>query len=395
MPKGFFVPPTTEEPLTSFTPHCGACGLFEHCKSPKMPWTGKGKENVLVVAEAPGKNEDMEGVQLVGKAGKRFRRELKGFGWDLDRDCWKTNALICYPEDGWDSKQIGYCRPNLMNTIKEIKPHTVLLLGAAAVESLVGGVWCDDIGRLERWVGWQIPSQSLNAWICPTYHPSYLERRDDPVLDLWFRRHLESAMQLEGRPWEEVPNHSGQVRLLFDSSEAAEVVMNINNHCSSMSFDFETNSLKPDWGGARIVSCAVAWNDAQNCIAFPWYGPVVEEMGKLLRNPKVKKIGQNIKFEDRWCRRVFNHPVSGWVWDTMQATHVLDNRQGITSLKFQSFVRLGERNYEEQVKPFLEAEGSYTSNRIDEVPIEDLLLYNGLDALLTFKIAEIQKKEMK
>ena len=107
-----------------------------------------------------------------------------------------------------------------------------------------------------------------------------------------------------------------------------------------------------------------------------------------------RKIGANIKFEDRWVRRMFGRPVRRWVWDTMQAAHVLDNRPGITSLKFQAFVRLGQGDYDSVVSPFLKADGGNQRNRIREADLDKLLLYNGMDAVCTWEVAKQQRKEM-
>jgi hypothetical protein len=78
----------------------------------------------------------------------------------------------------------------------------------------------------------------------------------------------------------------------------------------------------------------------------------------------------------------------------MQAAHVLDNRHGITSVKFQAFVRLGVSLWDKDVSPFLEVDGGNQPNRIREVDLRQLLVYNGMDALLEYKLAEIMMKEL-
>ena len=116
-------------------------------------------------------------------------------------------------------------------------------------------------------------------------------------------------------------------------------------------------------------------------------------MGKLLRSDR-PKIAANIKFEERWTRRVFGHSVRNWAWDTMQVAHILDNRRGITGLKFQSFCLLGMEPYNNGVKSYIEGEGGNGPNRLRETDMADLLLYNGLDSLLEWKLAKMQRKEL-
>jgi uracil-DNA glycosylase family 4 len=360
-----------------------------------MEPTGEGLERVLVVGEAPGAQEDLEGVQLVGKSGKRLRRELRALGWDLDRDCWKTNAAICRPPGNQiKSTHIESCRPNLNKAIEDLKPEVILLLGGSAVESLIGQDWQKDLGPLGRWVGWQIPSQRINAWICPTYHPSYLERKNDPVLDLCFRKHLEAALALEGRPWKEVPDWESSVDCFYEPEKAATMIRCFIGD-SPVAFDYETDRIKPDHPDSWIRTCSLS--DGKVTIAYPFDGEAMEATSEFLKSP-TPKIGWNLKFEQRWSEKVLKHRVRDWFWDGMIASHVLDNRPGITSAKFQAFAKLGLSSYESAVLPFLKAvgnqQGKNTPNRIRECDLETLLVYNGLDSLVEYKLAELQGKEM-
>lgn len=84
-------------------------------------------------------------------------------------------------------------------------------------------------------------------------------------------------------------------------------------------------------------------------------------------------------------------PVKNWVWDTMLAAHVIDQRSGITGLKFQAFAALGVSDYESHIKPFLKSDGNKL-NRIKEIDKNDLLIYNGLDAYFEFLLAQKQMK---
>lgn len=393
MPKGFFSPILNQAVHTPRVSYCGECGLSGGCRSPKMPWTGEGRKGILVVAEAPGEMEDRENTQLVGKAGQRLRRTLRKLGVDLDRDCWKTNAVICCPEKRPTERQVVCCRPNLLKTIDLLKPDVILLLGTASVKSLIGHVWKEDVGAIGRWVGWRIPCQRSNAWLCPTWHSSYLLRQSDPVLDLWFENHLEAALELEGKPWPDgTPNYAAQVERIYEPSRAAGVLRKMVERGGTVAFDYETDRLKPDHPDASIVSCAVCW-EGKKTIAYPWHGEAIKATGELLRSG-LGKIGALLKFEQRWTNRVFGHGVRNWQWDTVATAHVLDSRSAITSVKFQSFVRLGMGPYDEEVGPYFRADSSNEPNRIREIPLDRLLLYNSLDALLEFKIAELQRKEM-
>lgn len=396
MAKGFFTRSTAVQDVPTKVPRCGACGLSRGIKSPRMPVSGRGRRKILVVAEAPGENEDERGTQLIGKSGKLLRTALGKHGIDLDKDCWKTNAVTCWPNGReLTKKHVQACRPNLLRAVEELKPTTVILLGDKAVRSLIGWLWGrgEDIGTIGRWVGWRIPCQRLNAWLCPTWHPAHLLRQNDSVLELWWGRHLEAAVGLDGEPWpDDLPDYAGCMERVYEPNKAAAIIEGVIKEGGAFSFDYETDRLKPDHPDARIVSCAVCQN-GKRTITFPWAGPAIEAMGKLLRS-RVPKIGWNILFEQRWTQRVFGYGVRNWAWDGMQAAHALDNRSGITGAKFQAFVRLGLDPYGGPAAAYISGEGGNGPNRMDKMPVDELLTYNGMDALVEYKIAELQMKEL-
>lgn len=389
-------------------PRCGECGLFKNCNSPKMEVSGKGKRKILLIGEAPGIQEDKRGKQFVGETGQFLERTLRKFGIDMQKDCWLTNSLICFPPDGngkWrkpTDKEVGFCRPNLIKTIKELEPEIIVPLGDSAVNSLIGWVWKDEVGTVGRWIGWQIPHQKLNCWICPAWHPSYVsregyssygsKRKNEVVIKIW-QHHLKQISKLEGRPWEKVPDYKSQVELIYDHKEAARIIDQFIEYGGTAAFDFETNMLKPDWPDARIVSCSICW-EGKRTIAFPWAGKAIEAMKRFCTSP-IRKIASNLKFESRWCRAVLGTTIRSWWHDTMLAAHIQDNRKAITGLKFQAFIWLGAESYDDHIKGLLKSKGDDRTNQvIKEIDLKDLLTYNGMDSLLEYHTCFRQRKVM-
>jgi uracil-DNA glycosylase family 4 len=365
-----------------------------------MGWTGWGKRKVLVVAESPGEAEDEKGVQLIGRAGQKLRKHLGKIGVDLDEDCWKTNAVICRPsENETTDEQIEACRPSLNKTLMELKPDVIVLLGGAAVKSLIGSIWWDDegLGGISRWAGFRIPSQELNAWICPTWHSSYLLRQDDPVLEFWFDQHLKAVFELEGKPWPNgPPDFQSQVECIYEGEEAEKRIQRMTRRGGVFTFDYETNRLKPDGEGARIFSCAIC-RDGEETIAFPWMSRIKQVMSEFLQSEH-EKWGWNIKFEQRWTRVEFGHGVRNWGADGMLMAHILDNRSKVGA-KFNGFVLWGQPAWHKLVSPYLKSDrkGGNENNRINELDLRDLLIYNGMDAVMEWFCVDKQlklKKEM-
>lgn len=356
---------------------------------------GKGAMDVLVVGEAPGETEDQQGRPFIGKAGQHLRAALRGIGVSLDKDVLTTNALICRPPANRtpEDKEIDYCRPNLLNTIRKHEPRVIITLGKSALVSVLRPYWKSDIGALERWVGWQIPLEQ--HWVCPTYHPSYLLRMQNQLLERYFGEHLEAAFSIERDP-KPLRDLESKVECLFDEDKICKAIQWFDEHEGWCALDYETNTLKPEIPKARIVSCALS--NEERTVSFPFGGnKVIKCLSWFLTSIRTRKIASNLKFEDRWSRHHVIHGgkqgVSNWGWDTMLAAHCLDNRPGICSLKFQSLIHLGVPTYNEHIDLFLESyKGPY--NRVEEISISDLLVYNGIDAYLELKLAMFQRRQM-
>lgn len=394
---GFFSESTlikTSKKPKSLVAKCGLCNLYKHCKSPKMKVSGGGAKRILIVGEAPGETEDEKGKQFRGKSGKYLRDRLKEIGIVMDRDCWMTNAIICRPANNKTPtyNQIEWCHPNLAKVIKELKPRVILTVGRAAIESVLTGIWRKDIGPISRWVGFKIPCRDLNTWVIPTYHPSYVLRevssaKGGTAIESIFGNHLSLLKEIKKRPFKEIENLEKQIQILFDEDKIVKKLNWMRKHPAPISLDYETNMLKPDSPKSEIIAASVCWN-GKKTIAFPYQGRKVKEAWRKLMYSDCPKYGQNFKFEDRWT----HDPIKNWAWDTMNMFHVIDNRKQVCSLDFQAFVLLGLSTYSDHISPFLAQEDSYGENRIKEVDLKDLLLYNGLDTLTTYRIAEIQMK---
>jgi len=359
--------------------------------------SGEGRKRILIVGEAPGANEDDEGIQFVDKAGRYLEDALDHIGIDLRKDCWTTNALICRPPDNKisDKRAVDYCRPNLITTIERLQPASIVLLGGTPVQSLIGHVWKEAPGAITRWVGWNIPCQKPNVWISPTYHPSYLMRMHSKVMDRDFVRHLEKACSYREVPWEQVPDYESQIEVLLDTDEAAAVLRKMEQKGGAIAFDYENNCLKPETPGGEIVCASACWR-GRKTIAYPWHGAAIEATFDLLHSERCYHIASNLKHEERWTRKVSGRPVQNWLWDTMLAAHVIDNRKGICGLKFQAFAHLGAEAYDEHIKQFLESQAGSVLNRVrEEVELRQLLLYCGTDTLLEYLLAEKQMAKLR
>lgn len=382
----------------SSLPKCGACGLYKSCESPKMDFSGKGKKGILIVGEFPGKWDDERGKHFVSRQSEILREFLMKYGIDMREDCWLTNAIICYPTKGkFENKQIEYCQPNLLKTIKQLQPVCIIPLGFAAVKSVIGAIWKSDVGPIQRWLGWTIPYQKWNVWICPNLSLNYIviqenQRKPDPVPRLLFEKYLAKALKLSVKsPWGTIPNYQKQVQVILDPKEAARFIYKMIKRVDTIAFDYETNMLKPEHPQSRIVSCSIC-HAGNKTISYPWHGEAITATRKIIRSEH-PKVASNLKFEERWTLHHLNTRVRNWFWDTMISAHVMNNVPGICSIKFQAFVLLGIDSYNDHIDKFLKSDdkGGYAINRIHEIDLKQLLMYGGLDSLLEFLVFKKQE----
>lgn len=362
-----------------------------------MPPSGKGKRKILIVGDAPTELDDSAGEHAQGNLGRMLEDALARYGVNMRRDCMITNALICHPVERDKkhlSKAIDYCRPNLIKTVQDYKPESILLFGSNAVRSLISHTWKEAPGSLERWVGFNVPDQKLNTWISPLYNPAILEWEKNEVLKLAFEQQLERALSLEGRPWTIVPDWESTIEIV-DPDEAALIIDEWEKLGGEFALDFENNCLKPETEGGQIVCCSICYA-GRRTISFVWHGAAIAAVGRLIASKRCGFIASNLKHEERWCKRFFGYGVRRWIWDTMIGAHVLDNREGgICSLKFQAYVWLGMPSYDDHIKQFLKSQADGKINRIKEsVDLRQLLKYCGFDTLLEFKLAKKQCRKL-
>lgn len=395
---------------------CEQCGLFRHCKSPKMKWTGEGKQEILFVAEGAGKTEDekwqklgyKEPTQLIGQAGQLLRKKLNKYDFDLDEDAWKDNAVMCRPskEDGSNrapsDAEVKLCRPHVFNTIEELRPKKIILLGKKSIDSFLGHRM-NKIGPIGKWVGWQIPDQTVGAWVFPNWHPSYLLRNEkNKALYNLFEKYLKQAIEWD-EPFPEYGDERKKVRIVLDQEQAETVLRGFINATERKftTFDYETSGLKPHREGHKIYCIGIS-NDDNGAFAFPLFDDpkFLRLLKRYLTNEKIKKTGQNIKFEDTWSRFILGYRVRGWYHDTMLMSHVRDNRTAITSLGFQTYVQFGTL-FKDETDPYLKPknkEDEKDANAFNRVPEllaqpggwEKLLTRCGLDAMFEHRLANLQ-----
>ena len=149
--------------------NCQRCGLHQG-RTNIVFGVGPDKADVVVIGEAPGRNEDVTGEPFVGRAGKLLNRMLESIG--LKREVvYICNVIKCRPPQNRDpeSEEIASCSPFLHRQIKALQPKVIMTVGRFAGQNIVGSE--ASMGELRREL------RSMNGIpVVPTYHPAYLLR---------------------------------------------------------------------------------------------------------------------------------------------------------------------------------------------------------------------------
>lgn len=128
---------------------------------------GRPEAVLLVVGEAPGRDEDAQGRPFVGRSGQLLERLLAEEAGLTRADCYITNTVKCRPPGNRDPEaaEVGACRPYLDTQLDLLAARVVLTLGNFATRALLGTT--EGITRLRgRTYPWR------EAVLVPTYHPS-------------------------------------------------------------------------------------------------------------------------------------------------------------------------------------------------------------------------------
>jgi DNA polymerase len=151
---------------------CVKCPLHAS-RTLAVPGEGQPGARVMLIGEAPGREEDASGRPFVGAAGRFLNEVLEGTGIDRD-DLFITNIVKCRPPNNRTPKrlEVETCTDNyLFEQIRLVNPRLVVLLGAVAVKRVLGVASVNELrGRvLER--------DGRKYFV--TYHPAVRFYRED------------------------------------------------------------------------------------------------------------------------------------------------------------------------------------------------------------------------
>ncbi len=175
---------------------CQACGLCEGRKHTVFG-TGSTQADWLIVGEAPGENEDLQGEPFVGAAGQLLDNMLRAVGRSRTGEgaqgAYITNVLKCRPPANRNPQpaEVAQCAPYLARQVALVQPKVIIAMGRFAVQSLLQSH--EPIGKLRGQV-----HRYQGVPVIVTYHPAYLLRTPSDKGKAWADLCL--AMETVGTP---------------------------------------------------------------------------------------------------------------------------------------------------------------------------------------------------
>jgi uracil-DNA glycosylase len=140
---------------------------------------GNANADLMFVGEGPGRDEDIQGLPFVGRAGRLLTQMIEAMGLQRS-DVYICNVVKCRPPENRtpEKDEISTCSPFLVRQIEVINPEVIVCLGSVAAQTLLEtnrgithyrGQWLDFHGRK----------------LLATYHPAYLLRNPGAKGEVW------------------------------------------------------------------------------------------------------------------------------------------------------------------------------------------------------------------
>jgi uracil-DNA glycosylase family 4 len=164
--------------LAKFLEGCPRCKLSKTRRNIVFG-QGSPKAELMFVGEAPGRDEDEQGLAFVGRAGQLLTKIIEAMGRKRE-DVYIANCLKCRPPNNRNPEpdEIASCRPFLEEQIRLISPKVIVTLGTFAAQALLETD--EPIGRMRgRW------RSAHGTRVMPTFHPAFLLRSPERKKDVW------------------------------------------------------------------------------------------------------------------------------------------------------------------------------------------------------------------
>jgi uracil-DNA glycosylase family 4 len=157
--------------LAQIVSGCTRCPLHATRKQTVFS-RGNPQASICFVGEAPGADEDEQGLPFVGRAGQLLDRMIAAMGLSPEKDVYVCNIIKCRPPGNRrpEPEETAACIPYLHEQLAFVRPKAIVAMGNTAVSALLD----TKIGISKLRGQWKLYRGT--TLVMPTYHPSYLLR---------------------------------------------------------------------------------------------------------------------------------------------------------------------------------------------------------------------------
>lgn len=374
----------------------------------KLIQEGPREAKVMILGEAPGKQEALTGRPFIGGSGEVLNRCLERAGLDRD-NCFLTNLCHVQPPD--NDFQWFMHKPNqhhyvhgvfqLMKDITEIKPNIVIALGNYPLRTLT-----EKVG-ITKWRGSLLWSDMFKVKVIGTYHPAASLRvyPYKALIEFDLKRAAEEMSSPELiYPLRQLAlpdcfqHRVGREWVIVDTTPDHEFLADDRLKSDWLSVDIEC--WQAEKGGTWTVACVGFADNSDRALVLDWKDKSQRALATMLCESNVPKVLQNGSF-DFTVLKDNGVSLRNYVWDTMAGHHVLymESSSGSDELSNQQKKKrinplakgLGFQTSIYTREPYYKDDGKLWKQSGD---IRTFWRYNALDAAVTFEIRERQAEQI-
>jgi len=349
-------------------PHCAACRLKDTCNHFQAQHRGTG--DALAVFPCPSVETDYNG-------------KLAGLPLFITQGLFRGKIRVGYSvacnSPKVTDKQIECCGPFFLSNLQKHKPRVIYTFGPEALFSVIRFFRGKSIGPFNRWIGEKVPIhfESFSCWVVPLFDVKEYGKKNTGNTAFALSKDF---LVDDPAPIKKMP----KVVIYYETSLILRAIENFKNSETPVAFDYETTGLKPDTMGHKIL--CVGMSNGEFTTAFQISKGEIQDAFVSFLKSTVPKIAANLKFEERWSRKIFKTRVNNWVFDSMLNAHLANAAPRASGLKFQAFTKLGIPPYDEEVENLIRAKKPNEKNDLESMDTHKLLQYCGTDAWAEYEL---------
>ncbi len=361
---------------------CFNCPLFE--RNAFCPSDGPEQANLVLVGEAPGRNEVRQQTPFIGASGQLLNMILENYNYDRN-NVFITNTVLCQPEGNANPSavEVKACSERLHSEIQGRQPKTIMSLGNFATRSILKtkqGITALRAGPPK------VSSDYPGIRIIPTFHPaaSLYNPGVFPDIITDFQKISRPNVRSDWSPPDiQVIDSGDDFRRLKDLFRRSNQPISVD---IEVGIDKDIDTVHPEQYDLLCVGVGYARGKVfvvgENGLRLQ---EIRDALSRLLTENLI--IAHNGKFD---LGGLWEIAPQARVWfDTMLASYCLDERRGIHSLEYNALERLGSPAWKHELGHYLGDGKNYTV-----IPRPVLYRYNGFDVHNTYLLWELFEKEL-